>query len=120
MVLCLLKRLQHKNHTTKCSKLGTNQVSDKVMIEVLLLPYSSAVTPPRAWCLKINFLVFINLLHTHTQIYIFIALPIFIPSSAVAETFVTTQFHFLAEAPTGSKGKMGIQQLLSSPIQFHL
>lgn len=43
-----------------------------------------------------------------------------IPSSAETETFGTTQFHFLAGAQTGSKGKMGIQQPLSSPILFHL
>lgn len=42
------------------------------------------------------------------------------PSSAVAETFGTTQFHFLAGAQAGNKGKMGIQQPLSSPILFHL
>lgn len=90
------------------------------MIRVLLPPYSSAVMLPRAWCLKRNFLVFINLLHTHTHKYKYIyTLPILIPSSAAAETFVTTQLHFLAAAQRGSKGKMGIQQPLSSPIQFH-
>lgn len=63
---------------------------------------------------------FIGIYSSLSYTHIPTTLLMLIPSSAVAETFGTTQFHFLAEAQTGSKGKMGIQQPLSSPILFHL
>lgn len=89
------------------------------MIEVLLLPNSAAVTLPTVWCLQINSLVFTNLTHTHVYKYMHCSAHAY-SLLTWAETFVTPLFHFLAEAHSGSKGKMGIQQPLSSPILFHL
>lgn len=74
-----------------------------------------------AWCLKIKSLAFTNLLLTH--VYTGdgqTALPIFVPSSVLAGTFVATQSHFLTGIHTASKGKIGISQPLSLPNPFHL
>lgn len=89
------------------------------MIQVLLLPYLSAVMLPTAWCLEINFVVFINLSLTHTHTYTHYPVHAY-SLLCCSRNFWHYQFHFLAGAQTGNKGKMGIQQPLSSPILFHL